>query len=195
MTAEHCRDICEKAHGVGLPVHLDGARIFNAAVALGVSAAELSRDCDSVMFTLSKGLGAPAGSVLLGTREFIAEARIWRKRLGGGMRQIGILAAAGSIALSEGPSQLAADHLNAKRLAEGLANMKGILIDPARVVTNIVIFDITSTGKSGAEICRSLERHGVFAIGFGGVIRMVTHRDVSAEDIEETLEKVASSIL
>src|SRR5437016_3789094 len=106
MAAEQCAAVCEKAHNLNLPVHMDGARIFNASVALGESVADLTRHCDSVMFTLSKGLGAPAGSALLGTHEFISKARIWRKRLGGGMRQVGILAAAGLIALEEGPEQI-----------------------------------------------------------------------------------------
>src|SRR5688572_283073 len=143
MTAEHCAEVCEKAHTVGLPVHMDGARIFNAAVAVNASVADLTRGCDSVMFTLSKGLGAPAGSILLGTKEFIQEARIWRKRLGGGMRQVGILAAAGLIALRDGPKRLHEDHANARRLAEGLAEVPGIKIDVEGVVTNIVIFNIS----------------------------------------------------
>jgi threonine aldolase len=140
------------------------------------------------MFTLSKGLGAPAGSILLGTKEFIAEARIWRKRLGGGMRQIGILAAAGLIALEEGPKRLAQDHENAKELAKGLAEIKGIAIDVKKVVTNIVIFDISVTGKTAAEIVTALKENGILAIGFGNLIRMVTHCDVSQEDVKTTIE-------
>ena len=190
MTAEHCADICERAHAAGLPVHMDGARIFNASVALGTTIADLTRHCDSVMFTLSKGLGAPAGSMLLSTRKFIDEARIWRKRLGGGMRQVGILAAAGLIALEDGPGQLAIDHANAKRLAEGLVRIPGISIDPARVVTNIVIFDIASTDRTSAAICEALAAHGILAIGFGSLIRMVSHCDVNSADIDETLEKL-----
>ncbi len=186
MTAEHCADVCENAHALGLPVHMDGARIFNAATALNTSVADLTRHCDSVMFTLSKGLGAPAGSVLLGRKEFINEARIWRKRLGGGMRQIGILAAAGLIALEEGPKRLHEDHDNAKNLASCLAEIHGIAVDVERVVTNIVIFDISATGRSSAEICEKLKKNGILAIGFGSLIRMVTHCDVSADDIQRT---------
>src|SRR5256885_2218857 len=119
MTVEACTEICARAHALELPVHMDGARIFNASVALSKSVAELTRHCDSVMFTLSKGLGAPAGSILLGSKEFIEQARVWRKRLGGGMRQIGILAAAGLIALEDGPKRLHEDHQNAHRLAAG----------------------------------------------------------------------------
>ncbi|MEQ1921904.1 MAG: GntG family PLP-dependent aldolase [Pyrinomonadaceae bacterium] len=190
MTAAACADVCERSHAVGLPVHMDGARIFNASVALDESVADLTRGCDSVMFTLSKGLGAPAGSVLLGTKEFIAESRIWRKRLGGGMRQIGILAAAGLIALDEGPKRLAEDHANARALAEGLAEINGIAIDVEKVVTNIVIFDISATGKTSAEIVEVLKDNGILAIGFGNLIRMVTHLDVSRQNMDQTIGKL-----
>jgi len=187
MSAEQTSEICEKAHALDLPVHLDGARIFNSAVAQNVTVAELAKDCDSVQFCLSKGLGAPVGSMILGKKDFIAEARIWRKRLGGGMRQVGIIAAAGLIALEESPKTLHIDHENAKRLAEGAANLKGISIDAERVQTNIVIFDVSATGKTSAEICAVLKENGVLAIPFGNAIRMVTHYDVSREDIEKTL--------
>jgi threonine aldolase len=190
MTAEACDEVCKKAHARGLPVHMDGSRIFNAAVALDTTVADLTRHCDSVMFTLSKGLGAPIGSMLLGTKNFIKEARVWRKRLGGGMRQVGILAAAGLIALEDGPRRLDEDHANAKRLAEGLAAIPGISIDIAKIVTNIVIFDISATGKRSGEIAESLARHGILAIGFGRVMRMVTHLDVSASDIDVTIQKM-----
>jgi threonine aldolase len=187
MSAEQTSEICTKAHELGLPVHLDGARIFNSAVAQNVSVAELARECDSVQFCLSKGLGAPVGSMLLGKRDFIEEARIWRKRLGGGMRQVGILAAAGLIALTESPKRLPVDHENAKRLAEGAANLKGVSIDAERVQTNIVIFDVLETGKTSFEICAALKENEILAIPFGKAIRMVTHYDVSREDIEKTL--------
>lgn len=192
MTAEACMDICARSHALDLPVHMDGARIFNAAVALNTSVANLTRHCDSVMFTLSKGLGAPAGSILLGTTKFIAEARIWRKRLGGGMRQIGILAAAGLIALEEGPQRLHEDHENAKALATGLSKIPGISINVDSVATNIVIFDIAGTGRTSAEITERLESDGILAIGFGDLIRMVTHLDISKADVERTLEKFAA---
>ncbi len=190
MTAEECAEVCEKAHAVSLPVHMDGARIFNASVALNESVADLTRHCDSVMFTLSKGLGAPAGSILLGTKEFIKEARIWRKRLGGGMRQVGILAAAGLIALEEGPKHLHEDHANARRLAVGLAEIPGITLDVETVVTNIVIFDISATGKNSNEIVAALEAFGILSVGFGSLIRMVTHLDMSADDIEVTVNSM-----
>ena len=192
MTGELCADICERARAIDLPVHLDGARIFNASVALNTPVADLSRHCDSVMFTLSKGLGAPAGSILLGNKDFIKEARIWRKRLGGGMRQIGILAAAGLIALDEGPTHLHIDHENARTLANGIANIKGISIDVDSVVTNIVIFDISGTGKTSADIVSGLKENGILAIGFGNLIRMVTHCDVSADDISGALTQIRS---
>jgi threonine aldolase len=170
-----------------LPVHLDGARIFNAATALKDSVANLARPADSVMFCLSKGLGAPVGSMLLGTCAFIDEARVIRKMLGGGMRQAGVLAAAGLIALEESPKVLAEDHLNAKRLAEGLAGLPGIKIDPEKVVTNIVIFDVANSGLTADSICAQLREHGILASGFGSSIRMVTHYDVSRSDIETAL--------
>lgn len=192
MTADACTDICARSHALDLPVHMDGARIFNAAVGLNTSVANLTRHCDSVMFTLSKGLGAPAGSILLGTTEFIADARIWRKRLGGGMRQVGVLAAAGLIALEEGPERLHEDHENAKRLAQGLADIPGIQIDPDKVVTNIVIFDVSETGKTQDKIVSLLEENGVLAVGFGSRIRMVTHLDVSAHDIDMTIKTLDS---
>lgn len=187
MTAEHCADICDHAHALGIPVHMDGARIFNASVALNRPVADLVRKCDSVQFCLSKALGAPVGSILVGPADFIKNARIWRKRFGGGMRQAGILAAAGLIALEESPKRLHEDHANARRLAEGLAEIPGIKIDVERVVTNIVIFDITDAGKTSAEICAALKDQNILAIGFGNAIRMVTHCDVLADNIDITI--------
>jgi len=192
MTAEHCADICDQAHAVNLPVHMDGARIFNASVALNTPIAELTKKCDSVQFCLSKGLGAPAGSILVGKKDLINEARSWRKRLGGGMRQIGILAAAGLIALEESPKRLHIDHENARRLAEGLVAIEGIAIDLEKVVTNIVIFDIAETGKTSAEICSALKDKGILAIGFGNLIRMVTHCDISNNDVQTTIRQLQS---
>lgn len=184
MSAEETSEICKNAHKLNLPVHLDGARIFNSAVAQKETVANLSKDCDSVQFCLSKGLGAPVGSILLGKKDFISEARVWRKRFGGGMRQAGILAAAGLVALEESPKRLHIDHENAKILAEGAANLRGISIDAEKVQTNIVIFDISQTGKTSAEIVEELKKDEIYAIPFGKSIRMVTHYDVSREDIE-----------
>ncbi|HEX8368439.1 MAG TPA: GntG family PLP-dependent aldolase [Pyrinomonadaceae bacterium] len=194
MTAAETAEICEQAHALGLPVHLDGARIFNAAAALNESVADLSKNCDSVQFCLSKALGAPVGSLLLGKKDFIEEARVWRKRLGGGMRQVGVLAAAGLVALEETPKILHIDHENAKRLAKGAANLKGISIDAEKVVTNIVIFDVAGSGKTSAAIVARLKEEEILAIGFGSAIRMVTHYDISREDIEKTI-KVLEKIL
>ncbi len=194
MSADETNEICENAHRLNLPVHLDGARIFNSAVAQNETVANLTKSVDSVQFCLSKGLGAPVGSMILGKKDFIEEARIWRKRFGGGMRQVGILAAAGLIALTETPKRLHIDHENAKRLAEGAANLKGISIDAEKVQTNIVIFDVSETGKTSAEICAALKEHEILASPFGKAIRMVTHYDVSREDIEKTLIALENSI-
>src|SRR5437660_11221567 len=192
LTRERTEDICARAHEKNLPVHLDGARIFNAAAALGETVAELARPADSVMFYLSIGLGAPVGSMLLGERAFIDEARVVRKMLGGGMRQAGVLAAAGLIALEESPKQLPEDHANAKRLAEGLAELPGMKIDPEKVITNIVIFDVAETGQTADAICAQLRERGILASGFGSSIRMVTHCDVARADIETALRELRS---
>ena len=194
MTAEQCADVCRNAHAIGIPVHMDGARIFNAAAATGSSVAELTRHCDSVQFCLSKGLGAPVGSVLVGSTDFIDEARAWRKRLGGGMRQAGVLAAAGLVALEHSPGRLHEDHANARTLAFGVANLPGVAIDLDTVVTNIVIFNIAGTGKSWDEICDQLKEKEVLAIGWGKSIRMVTHCDVSSADVEAAIGGLAEVI-
>ncbi len=191
MSAAETSEICHNAHARHLPVHLDGARIFNAAVAQGETVANLSKDCDSVQFCLSKGLGAPVGSMLLGKKDFIEEARVWRKRLGGGMRQVGILAAAGLVALEESPKRLHIDHENARALAEGVAALPGVSIDAERVETNIVIFDVAASRKTSAEIVAELKRQEIFAIPFGKAIRMVTHCDVSREDIAKTIDSLS----
>jgi len=181
-------DICERAHAAGLRVHLDGARIFNAAMALGKSVAELTRKFDSVMFCLSKGLGAPVGSMLLGSRDFIAQARIGRKLLGGGMRQAGVLAAAGLIALEETPKILHRDHENARHLAEGLAQIKGITLDPKKTVTNIVIFDVRPTGRTAENLCAELgERQILCGATDKYSVRMVTHYDVDRAGIDRAI--------
>lgn len=181
-------EICDRAHEAGLPVHLDGARIFNASVALGKSVKELTRKFDSVMFCLSKGLGAPVGSMVVGSREFIEKAFVHRKMLGGGMRQVGVLAAAGLIALEETPKTLHRDHENAKYLAEGLAKIPGISIDPKKVVTNILIFDVRQTGKTGAQISADLKKRDILANATDKyLVRMVTHYDVDRAKIERAI--------
>jgi threonine aldolase len=194
MTATRTRQLCERAHALDLPVHLDGARIFNASAALNESVATLAGPADSVMFCLSKGLGAPVGSMLLGPTGFIEEARRWRKLLGGGMRQAGVLAAAGLVALTETPARLHEDHAHAQRLGRGLAELPGISLDPESIVTNIVIFDINETNLTAQEICSRLEARGVLASGFGSSIRMVTHYDVSRADIDTALNALRKSL-
>jgi threonine aldolase len=185
---ETVEEICGRAHAGGLPVHLDGARIFNAAVALGRSVAELAQKCDSVMFCLSKGLGAPVGSMLVGSREFIEKAHVYRKLFGGGMRQVGVLAAAGLVALEESPQRLHEDHANARYLAEGLAQIPGISVDPKKVRTNIVIFDVRGTGRTAGEICAELAKRKVLAGPTDKfAIRMVTHCDVDRAAIAHGL--------
>ena len=184
---ETIADICTRAHALDLRVHLDGARIFNAAVALGKSVAEITAPVDSVMFCLSKGLGAPVGSMLVGSREFIAQARRKRKILGGGMRQVGVLAAAGLVALEESPKGLPRDHQLAQRLAQGLAALPGVKLDPARVRTNIVMFEVDS-GKTAEEVCEALLARGVRASAFGPqTVRMVTHYDVDSAGIDRAI--------
>lgn len=173
-------------------MHLDGARIFNAAVALGKTIADITRNCDSVMFCLSKGLGAPVGSMLVGSGEFIQKAHIARKLLGGGMRQVGVLAAAGLIALEESPKNLHRDHENAKFLADGLAKITGISLDPAKVMTNIVIFDVRATNRAAAEICSELGKRKILSAPTDKYsIRMVTHCDVNRAGIESALAAIA----
>jgi len=184
-------EICDECHALGLPVHLDGARVFNASIALGVPVDRLTAKVDTVMFCLSKGLGAPVGSMLVGKTDVIDRGRLYRKALGGGMRQAGILAAAGLIALEDGPHKLASDHANAKFLAEGLAKIPGFQIDPAKVQTNIVICEITGTGKTSGEISCALAGHKVLANGVGSqLIRFVTHLDVTREQCARALEIV-----
>ncbi|NLG84881.1 MAG: low-specificity L-threonine aldolase [Firmicutes bacterium] len=195
ITPRQMRAMAEVAHARGIPVHLDGARIFNAAVALGVTAAELAAPADSVMFCLSKGLCAPVGSLLAGSREFIARARKCRKMLGGGMRQAGILAAAGIVALREMVERLAEDHAKARRLAEGLAAIRGIAIDPAGVETNIVLFSVAPLGVGSEDFLARLAARGVLGTSFGeDTVRFVTHHDVDASQIDLALRAVAEVV-
>jgi threonine aldolase len=188
MPLERMEEICEGAHEAGLPVHLDGARIFNAALALKRDAAELARPFDSVMFCLSKGLSAPIGSMIVGRRDFIERALAVRRLFGGSMRQVGVIAAAGIIALEKMTARLEEDHANAQLIARGLAEIPGVKIDPERVQTNIVIFDIAQTGKDTSELSASLKQRGVLANGINArEMRIVTHKDVSRSDCESAL--------
>jgi threonine aldolase len=179
--------ILAKRHGVR--VHLDGARIFNAAVALGVEVREFTRNVDSMSFCLSKGLSAPVGSVICGSREFIAEAIRTRKVLGGGMRQAGVIAAAGIIALNEMVDRLAEDHTNARHLAEGIAEIPGLSIDVARIKTNILFFDLITDRLTPEEFMAGLEERGIKCSHPGtSRFRMVTHYGIDSDDIHRTLE-------
>ncbi len=190
MRPETAREICEGAHGMGLKMHLDGARIFNAATALGAGVRELTDGFDTVMFCLSKGLGAPVGSMLVGSAEDMAGARNFRKALGGGMRQAGILAAAGLIALEEMPARLGEDHANARLLAEAVARHEGAEIDMATVETNIVIFNLRK-GRDASAFCAGLKERGVLAAPVGPrAVRFVTHMDVSQSECKRAAEAV-----
>ncbi|OGQ72083.1 MAG: threonine aldolase [Deltaproteobacteria bacterium RIFCSPLOWO2_12_55_13] len=184
-------EICDRAHDAGIAVHLDGARIFNAATYLGEGVAEMTKKFDSIQFCLSKGLGAPVGSVIVGSKAFIERCRSIRKMLGGGMRQAGVIAAAGLIALEKGPKRLRIDHENAGLLAERLAEIPGIRINPAKVQTNIVIYDIQQTGLSSADFLAELARRKVLGVPVDAEkIRMVTHLDVDRKNVEEAVETI-----
>jgi threonine aldolase len=188
-------EICDGAHERGLKVHMDGARVFNASAATSLQVREIVAPVDTVMFCLSKALGAPVGSLLAGTKENIARGRLYRKRLGGGMRQAGVLAAAGLVALEDTPPCLFADHANAQFLAEGLSRVPGIQIEPADVMTNIVIFDVSGTGLASAEISRRLKQRGVLINGINErLMRAVTHYDVDRAGCEQALEAMASCV-
>jgi len=188
-------EICEGAHERGVKVHMDGARIFNAAEATGLPVREICAPADTVMFCLSKALGAPAGSILAGPANLIAKGRLYRRCLGGAMRQVGVLAAACLIALEDSPKKLAADHANAKFLAEGLARIPGIQIDPQKVATNIAVFDIAGTRKTPAAISVLLKRDGVLINGINDrQMRAVTHYDVTREDCAHALAALAEAV-
>jgi threonine aldolase len=190
LTPDYTDEVCSLAHRRGLKVHLDGARIFNAAVALCVRATALTQNVDSVGLCLSKGLSAPVGSLLCGSRDLIERARKFRKMLGGGMRQAGVIAAAGIVALETMVDRLAEDHTNARRLAQGLAGMKGITLTQNDIPTNIVMFNLWP-GWSAVEFAKGLDRAEV-KVGFrdGGPFRAVTNRMVSSSDIDEALTRI-----
>ncbi|HEY1240796.1 MAG TPA: GntG family PLP-dependent aldolase [Bryobacteraceae bacterium] len=189
------REICAAAHERGLKVHMDGARVFNASAATGVPVRDIVAPADTVMFCLSKGLGAPVGSMLAGPADAIARGRLYRKRLGGGMRQAGVIAAAGIVALEETPKRLADDHLNAKFLAEGLARIRGVQVDPAKVMTNIVIFNVSGTGMASPDISLRLKQSGVLINGINDrEMRAVTHYDVDRAGCEQALGAMAQAV-
>jgi threonine aldolase len=184
---EAMEGMCRVAREAGIRVHLDGARIFNAAAALGMEARQIAEHSDSVMFCLSKGLSAPVGSMLCGSADWIARARRNRKVLGGGMRQAGIIAAAGLVALTTMVDRLVEDHQNARKLATGLSLVKGVSIDPSQVETNILIFGVPD---SQTWVERLSEKGVLCNATAPKSVRMVTHKDVSSQDIDEVLKRV-----
>jgi threonine aldolase len=190
LTTDYTNEVCSLAHRRGLTVHLDGARIFNAAIALGVPACALTENVDSVSLCLSKGLSAPVGSLLCGSKDSIERARRFRKMLGGGMRQAGIIAAAGIVALETMVDRLGEDHANARRLAQGLAGIKGITLAQDNIPTNIVMFEL-SPELSAREFMEGLEKAGVkVGLRDGRPFRAVTHCMVSSSDIDEALTRI-----
>jgi threonine aldolase len=188
MPIEEARAIRKVAADGGVPVYLDGARIFNASVASGTPVGEFAGEADAMMFCLSKGLGAPIGSVLCGEKEFIREARRARTLYGGAWRQAGIMAAAGLVALEEGPQRLYEDHRNARRLAEGIADATPGAIDPSSVETNMVFADTSPVGLRPWDVLERLRDSGVLVNEVAGKVRLVTHRDVTPDDIERAIE-------
>lgn len=187
ITLRYTASVCALARRHGLPVYLDGARIFNAAVALDLDVRELTKDVDTLMFCLSKGLCCPAGSMVCGSKDFIAEARRNRKMLGGQMRQAGIIAAAGIVALEQMVDRLAEDHSNARLLAEGLREIKGLLLKPDVVQTNIVYFKLAGNRMSQDELVAKLDEEGVKVLPMGSSLRAVTHYGIEEEDIKDGL--------
>ena len=196
LTPEYCDSVAQMAKRHGLQLHIDGARIFNAAVALGIDVKDLIRNADSLSFCLSKGLSAPVGSLVCGTREFIAEARRNRKILGGGMRQAGIIAAAGITALDQMVDRLKEDHTNARRLAEGIHQIEGLHVDLSRVQTNIIYFNLESEQVTNQEFLQNLGVMGVKALQTGpGTFRMVTHHGIEEEDIDTALSAIHEAMI
>lgn len=195
LPLEYMREVHQLAQSKGIPIHLDGARLFNASVALGVDVKELTQYVDTVQVCLSKGLSAPMGSVLAGPKEWIQQARKWRKRLGGGMRQAGLMAAPGIISLTKMANRLAEDHRRAKQLALGLQQIEGINIDVEGVQTNIVLFNVQWTGMTAKEFLAVLKEKGILGSAFGEyLIRLTTHREITDHDIEQTLETIQSIV-
>jgi threonine aldolase len=190
LTTDYTDEVCNLAHTRGIKVHLDGARIFNAAIALGVPACVLAQNSDSVALCLSKGLSAPVGSLLCGSKDFVERARKFRKMLGGGMRQAGVIAAAGIVALETMVDRLAEDHANARRLAQGLAGIEGVTLAQDDIPTNIVMFHL-SPELSVVEFVEGLDRTGIkIGLRDGRPFRAVTHRMVSSADVDEALTRI-----
>ncbi len=195
LSLEYMQNLAKLANNFQVPIHLDGARLFNAAVALNIPAKEITKYVDTVQVCLSKGLSAPIGSILAGSKEFVELARKWRKRLGGGMRQAGIIAAAGIVSLTKMVERLKEDHENARILAEGLANINPLIIDLHKVQTNIVLIDVSKTGKLATEWVQILKENGILTGAFSDqLIRLVTHREISKKDIDLTLHIFAEVV-
>ena len=191
LTVEYTDTCCQLAHKYGLKVHLDGARIFNASIALGAPASELVAPADSVCFCLSKGLSAPVGSLLCGPQEFVDRARKWRKMIGGGMRQAGVIAAAGVVAVQKMVSRLAEDHANAQRLANGITEIPGIIVNPEKIQTNIANFDLP-TKITADMFVQQMNARGVKFNSRGGQrVRAVTHRMISETDVDEAIKRIS----
>jgi threonine aldolase len=190
LTVDYTDEVCNLAHGRGIKMHLDGARVFNAAIALGVPASTVARNVDSVALCLSKGLSAPVGSLLCGSKDFVGRARKFRKMLGGGMRQAGVIAAAGIVALETMIDRLAEDHANAERLAQGLAGIKGIRLAQEQIPTNIVMFHVLPP-LFPVEFVQALDAAGVkIGLRDGRPFRAVTNRMVSSSDIDEAVTRI-----
>ena len=195
LPAAYIAGAADLAHARGVPVHLDGARLFNAAVALGVEAAELAKPVDTIMFCISKGLSSPVGSLLCGPRDLIEKAHRLRYMQGGAMRQAGILAACGIVSLERMVDRLAEDHANARLLAEGLAQIEGITVDLDVVQTNLVYFETAGAGIAAATLESRLEQQGVSVIAVGPTtVRVVTHKDVSRQDCVAALEIITRTL-
>jgi threonine aldolase len=195
LSLAYVADVRALADRYGLAIHLDGARLFNAAVALGVQPSALAHDADSVSFCLSKGLSAPVGSLVCGSAAFVQAARRQRKVLGGGMRQAGVLAAAGIVALETMVDRLAEDHAHARRLAEGLAALPGVVLDPEQVQTNIVIFGLAPDAPSPAAFAAAMAAHGVKLNPIGGRrLRAVTHYGLDATDVGRAVAAARASL-
>jgi threonine aldolase len=179
------KTMADAAHEMGLNVHLDGARIFNAAIALRVPASDLTENVDSATFCLSKGLSCPIGSIVVGSKDFIEEADRWRKMLGSGMRQVGVVAAAGLVALDSMIDRMQEDHDSARHIASRMAEMKGITVDPEHIQTNIIRFGVPA--HTGNRIAARMKEEGVYINGGDSDLRIVTHYGVSSEDYEFTI--------
>lgn len=195
-TPAQVADAAKAAHDLGMKVHIDGARIFNACIALDVDARAYARHVDSIQFCLSKGLSCPVGSMVVGDSAFIDTCRKKRKMVGGGMRQAGIIAAPGIVALDTMISRLKEDHDNAKRLATALSAIDGISIDMSTVQTNIVVMDVSGTGKTDAEFIDEAKRNGLLLSHFGpNLVRLVTHRGITAQDVDDATLIIEDKVL